>query len=46
MMLEGELVDGEQAATLIERWFARPEIETIHLHYARRGCFAAAVTRA
>lgn len=46
MMLEGELLDGAQCAPLIERWFENPAIEVIHLHYARRGCFAAAVTRA
>ena len=46
MMLEGELVEGAEAAGLIERWFADPAIDAIHLHYARRGCFAAAVTRA
>ena len=45
-MRDGELVEGMQVATLVERWFADPEIELIHLHYARRGCFAAAATRA
>ena len=45
MMLAGELVDGAEAATLIERWFEDPAIELIHLHYAKRGCFGAAVTR-
>ncbi len=46
MMLEGELVEGPDAAALLERWFERPEIEVVHLHYARRGCFAARVERA
>ena len=46
MMLEGELVEGAEVAPLIERWFAKPEIDVIHLHYARRGCFGAEVRRA
>ncbi len=46
MMLEGELSEGAAVAPLIERWFENPRIATIHLHYARRGCFAAAATRA
>jgi uncharacterized protein DUF1203 len=46
MMQEGDLVEGAAAAELLRRWFDNPQIETIHLHYARRGCFAAAATRA
>lgn len=46
MMIEGELVEGEALAALLERWLARPEIEVVHLHYARRGCFAAVAERA
>lgn len=46
MMLEGELVDGPAAGDLLERWFENPAIETVHLHYAKRGCFAAAAVRA
>ncbi len=46
MMLEGELVEGPKVAQLLERWLARPEIEVVHLHYARRGCFAAVAERA
>jgi hypothetical protein len=46
MMLEGQLVDGGEVAPLIERWFENPAVEVIHLHYAKRGCFAAVATRA
>jgi len=46
LMLDGELVDGADVASLIERWFENPTVDVIHLHYARRGCFAASVVRA
>ena len=45
MMLEGDLVEGTALARLLERWFERPEIDVVHLHYARRGCFAARAER-
>ncbi len=45
MMLEGDLVEGTNLAPLLERWFERPEIDVVHLHYARRGCFAARAER-
>lgn len=45
MMLEGELVAGEAVAQLLATWLARPEVDKVHLHYARRGCFAAVAER-
>jgi len=46
MMVDADLVEGADAAALIERLFANPGVAYIHAHYARRGCFAAAVDRA
>ena len=46
MMVEGELVDGREVAPLLERWLSRPDVDVVHLHYARRGCFAAVAERA
>jgi hypothetical protein len=46
MMIEADLAEGNQAATLITRILANPDVDYIHAHYARRGCFAALVTRA
>ncbi len=45
MMIEADLTDGGEAAEMIERFFANPEIAYIHAHYARRGCFAARIDR-
>jgi len=45
MMTEGELVAGAELEPLLRAWFARPEVESVHLHYARRGCYAALAER-
>jgi hypothetical protein len=44
-MLEADLVDGEALESTIERMFANPEAEYIHLHNAKPGCYAARVDR-
>lgn len=46
MMTEADVVEGAKVEGLIEKFFANPAIETIHVHYARRGCFACKVERA
>jgi hypothetical protein len=46
MMIEADLIEGAEASALIERFFANPKVDYIHAHYARRGCFAAAIRRA
>ncbi len=46
MMIEADLVEGAEAAPLIERFFANPDVAYVHAHYARRGCYAALVERA
>lgn len=46
MMVDADLVEGEQAETLIARLFANPCVEYLHAHFARRGCFACRIDRA
>lgn len=46
MMVDGDLVDGAEAESLITRFFADPSVAYIHAHYARRGCYAGRVDRA
>lgn len=46
MMIEADLVEGADAAGLIERIFANRDVAYIHAHYARRGCYAALMERA
>lgn len=45
MMVDADLVEGVDAAALIEKFFANNRVGYIHAHYARRGCFAALVER-
>lgn len=46
MMVEGDVVDGRDLATLITSCFANPEVAYLHAHFAKRGCFAARIDRA
>jgi hypothetical protein len=46
MMIEGQLVEGSELAPLLEDWLARSEVDVVHLHYARRGCYAGLAERA
>jgi hypothetical protein len=46
MMVDGDLVDGGEAESLVGRFFADPSVAYIHAHYARRGCYAGRIERA
>jgi hypothetical protein len=45
MMTDADLVDGAQLETLVERLFADAAAAYLHVHYAKRGCYAARVDR-
>lgn len=45
MMIEADLVEGADASGVIARFFANADVAYIHAHYAKRGCFAAAIHR-
>jgi hypothetical protein len=49
LMLDADVADSAQDGaleSLLERLFAAPTTAYIHLHYAKRGCYAARVERA
>ena len=46
MMRDADVVDGSDLQPLLERAFENPGVAFVHLHNARRGCFAANVVRA
>lgn len=46
LMVDADVVDGTAAVGLIERLLAPPEVSYLHVHFARRGCYAALVRRA
>jgi hypothetical protein len=46
MMLGFELADGRDLESAIEKLFAHPNAEYLHVHFAAPGCYAARVERA
>jgi len=45
-IVDAEVTPGTELATLIERFFADNEVRYLHVHNARRGCYACRVDRA
>ena len=45
-MIDADVVDGSELEALIERLFAERSAAYLHVHNAKRGCFAARVERA
>ena len=45
LMLEADVVEGTKVATELRRMFGEPDVQFIHVHTARRGCFLALVER-
>lgn len=43
---DAEVIDGKSVEGLIRRYLEDPEVAYLHLHYARRGCYAGRVDRA
>ncbi len=46
MMVDADVTPGTEAEALIERLLALPQVTYLHVHYARRGCYACRVERA
>lgn len=46
MMIDADVAEGTDAAAEIERQLADPQVAYLHIHFARRGCYAARVDRA
>lgn len=46
MMTDADVVEGSALEPLIERFMAAPQTAYLHVHNAKRGCFAARVDRA
>lgn len=44
-MIDADVIEGTDVQDLISSFFDNPKVDYLHLHYARRGCFAAKVTR-
>jgi hypothetical protein len=46
MMVDADVVEGTQIEPVIKRLFARPEVDYIHVHNAKRGCYSGRIDRA
>jgi hypothetical protein len=46
VMLDADVVDGQDLETIIERMLSVEAIEFLHIHNAKRGCFMARADRA
>lgn len=44
-IIEAEVVDGNEAEALIIKLLAKQNVAYIHVHYARRGCYAGRIDR-
>lgn len=46
MMLDADVAEGRDLEPVIERFFGNPDVDYLHAHFARRGCYAALIERA
>ncbi len=44
-MIDADVAEGDDVAKTIRRMFENPDIDYLHLHNAKQGCFAASVSR-
>jgi hypothetical protein len=46
MMVDADVTEGAEVETVLQRLFARDDTACVHIHNARRGCYACRVERA
>ena len=46
MMLDADVVEGKEIEGVIARFFANKDVDYIHAHNAKRGCYAGRIDRA
>ena len=46
MMVDADLVEGNEVEGLIEKLLANPEVAYVQAHWAKHGCYAARIDRA
>ncbi len=45
MLLDADAVDGEQVEPIISRLFTNPDVQYIHVHNAKHGCYSGRIDR-
>jgi Protein of unknown function (DUF1203) len=46
LIVEADVIEGDNVRSAIECFFARDDVRTIHVHNAKRGCYSCRVDRA
>ncbi|MBV9989687.1 MAG: DUF1203 domain-containing protein [Alphaproteobacteria bacterium] len=46
LMVDADIVEGRDVEAAIERFFARDDVSYLHVHNAKRGCYACRIDRA
>jgi hypothetical protein len=46
MIVDADVIAGNEVEAALERMFERPELAYVHIHNAKRGCFSCRVDRA
>lgn len=46
MMIDAVVIEGDELAQTIDKFFDEDAADRLHVHNANRGCWAATVTRA
>lgn len=44
-IVDAEVGEGAAALAILRRFLANPEVESVHAHFAKRGCYAALIQR-
>ena len=44
-IVEADVVDGKEIESLIEKFFVQEAVAYLHIHYARRGCYACRIDK-
>lgn len=46
LMVDADVCEGGELESLLDRLFAQSDVDYLHIHFARRGCYACRVERA
>ena len=45
LMVDADIVDGQELESIVARLFSTPEADYLHVHFARPGCYACRIDR-
>jgi len=45
MLVEADVVEGDRAEEMIAKFFGNPDVQFLHVHFAKPGCYACRIDR-